>query len=123
MVGRLPVGAVVRDKGFTPADVNPQRINQIASTYSPHDRVSVTLLLQPGAPEAAFSVRIFLPRTALPILHFVAPDEVPVVGPANHIVGYVIYKILLSKFVPDRQALGAVRLFHVLDYQLFQLRR
>src|SRR6266550_3073659 len=86
-------------------------------------RVSVTLLLQPGAPEAAFSVRIFLPRTALPVLHFVAPDEVPVVGPADHIVGHVIDKILLRQLVPDRQALGAVRLFHVLSYQLFQLSR
>src|SRR6266550_1595118 len=97
-------------------------IKSQAHTHRMTARVSVTLLLQPGAPEAAFSVRIFLPRTALPVLHFVAPDEVPVVGPADHIVGYVIDKILLSEFVPDRQALGAVRLLHVLGYQLFQLR-
>ena len=66
---------------------------------------------------------VFLPRTALPVFDFIAPDKVPVVGPADHVVGHVIDKIFLRQLVPDRQALGAVRLFHVLSYQLFEFRR
>src|SRR4030095_2907140 len=85
--------------------------------------VSVTLLLQPGAPEAALGVRVLLPRTAFPVLHFVPPDEVAIISPTDHVIGHVIDKILLREFVPDRQALGLVGLFHVLVDQLFILGR
>src|SRR2546427_8914119 len=83
----------------------------------------MTLLLQPGAPEAALGVSVFLPRLALPVLRFVAPDEVPIIGPTDHVIRHVIDKILLRKFVPDHQALGPVGLLHVLVYQLFKFRR
>src|SRR4029077_16637884 len=129
MVERLPVGAAKRErlvKVLGLAFPHPNReIRESSSLKLTFTYLCsfITLLLQPGAPEAALGVSVFLPRTALPVLHLVAPDEVPIIGPADHIVSHIIDKILLSKFVPDRQTLGAVGLFHVLGYQLFILGR
>ena len=76
------------------------------------------LRLQPGPPEASVGVSIFLTWTPPPVSHFVAPDEIPIVGPPDYVIGHAINEIVLDHFLPDSQALGPVRLFHVLIHQL-----
>jgi hypothetical protein len=51
----------------------------------------------------AFGVSVFPVPDRAPVLDFIAPDEIPVVGPADHVVGDVIDKIFLRRFFPDLQ--------------------
>src|ERR1051325_8274393 len=78
-------------------------------------------LFDPRPPEAALGVGVLLPGSALPVFHPVAPDEVPIVRPADHVVSDIIDEKFLRDLVPDRQAPGAVGLFHVLGDPFFHL--
>src|SRR6185503_17328213 len=99
--------------------IRPPALSASKTCRASRQRLHSTLLFHPGTPQAAFGVSIFLPRTARPVLHFVTPNKVAIVSPADHVIGHIIDKVLLRKFVPGRQALGAVGLFHVLAYQVF----